>query len=82
MFSYNTGINDFQNFVRMALQTSASEGDLANDNLSRLAIVGSGYCPFIYDLKADADCDDFMDCCTKVWEALQLTPSLTENLVC
>ena len=81
MIKYFLGINDLQKFVDVALHTSAGEGDLANDNLSRLTTVGNGYCPLIYDLKSDSSFEDFMECCMKVWDALQLTRDLQEKLV-
>lgn len=75
------GINDLHKFVSVALHTSAGEGDFANDNLSRLKIVGSGYAPLIYDLKQKPNFDEFKACCVKVWESLNQTPSLPEKLV-
>ena len=76
-----TGINDLQKFVSVALHTESGESDIASDNLSRLTIVGSGYCSLIYELNPDSGFDEFMKCCTKVWDALEKTPSLSEDMV-
>ena len=65
----------------MALHTASGEGDLANDNLSRLTIIGNGYCPLIFELSPDSSFEKFMKCCTKVWDTLQQTPSLSDDLV-
>lgn len=75
------GINDLHKFVSVALHTSVGEGDLPNDNLSRLKIVGSGYSPLIYDLQRKPSFTNFKICCMKVWEALQSTPGLPGKLV-
>lgn len=75
------GINDLQKFVSVALHTASGEGDLATDYLSRLTIIGNGYCPLIYELSPDSSFDKFVECCTKVWDALKQTPSLSEDLV-
>ena len=75
------GIGDLHKFVSVALHTSAGEGDFANDNLSRLKIVGSGYAPLIYDLQIKPNFDMFKTCCVKVWNSLQQTPSLPAKLV-
>lgn len=68
-------------FVNVALHTSVGEGDLANDKLSRLKIVGSGYSPLIYDLQRRPSFENFKTCCMKVWEALEQTPTLPAKLV-
>ena len=77
----NTGINELLTFVNVALHTISCEGAIATDNLSRMTIVGSGYSPFIYDLHKNSDFDHFVKCCTKVWDALQKTPSLSKEMV-
>ena len=76
------GINDLHKFVSVALHTSAGEGDYANDNLSRLKIVGSGYSPLIYDLEKKPSFENFKKCCVKVWDALKQNSTLPERLVC
>ena len=82
---YNThahaGINELLKFVNVALHTVSCEGAIATDNLSRMTIVGSGYSPFIYDLHQNSDFDHFVHCCNKVWDALQRTPTLSDELV-
>ncbi len=79
---FPVGINDLHKFVSVALHTSVGEGDFANDNLSRLKIVGSGYSPLIYDLQlSKPSFENFKTCCRKVWDALQQTPNLPSKLV-
>ena len=75
------GINDLKKFVSVALHTESGQSDIANDKLSRLTIVGSVYCPLIYELSPESGFDKFIDCCTKVWDALEKTPTLSEDLV-
>ena len=65
----------------MALHTAAGEGDIANDNLSRLKIVGSGFSPLIYDLQQDPSFSNFKGCCMKVWDELRHTSDLPAKLV-
>ncbi len=79
--SFFLGVNDLHTFISVALHTSAGEGDVANDNLSRLKIVGSGYSPLIYDLQRRPSFENFKTCCMKVWEVLQHTSTLPEKLV-
>ena len=76
-----SGVNDLQKFVSVALHTAAGEGDIANDNLSRLKIIGSGYGPLIYDMGTEPSFDTFKSCCRKVWETLHQTPNLPKKLV-
>ena len=61
-------VKDLHTFVMVALHTAAGEGDYANDRLSRLKIVGSGYGPLIYDLQSDPSFNNFKICCEKVWK--------------
>ena len=75
-------MKDLHKFVMVALHTAAGEGDFANDKLARLKITGSAYGPLIYDLYRDPSFDNFKICCEKVWEALEQTPNLAQNLVC
>ena len=78
---YVIGISDLHEFVNVALHTEAGEDDLANDNLSRLAVVGDGYSSLIYGLPSDSSLDHFMVCCKKVFDALKRIPDLTKSLV-
>ena len=74
-------MNDLHKFVSVALHTSAGEGDFANDKLSHLKIIGSGFGPLIYRLKADPSFETFKVCCISVWESLESTPRLPKLLV-
>ncbi len=80
-FDLIIGVNDLHKFVSVALHTSVGEGDFANDNLSRLKIIGSGYGPLIYDLQQRPTFNNFKECCMKVWYALKHTPKLPGMLV-
>ncbi len=74
-------MNDLHKFVSVALHTSAGEGDLANDRLSDLKVIGSRYAPFIYDLQRKPNFETFKISCEKVWEALSQNPNLPIKLV-
>ena len=74
-------VNDLHKFVTVALHTAAGEGDFANDNLSMLKIVGSGYGPLIYNLQDNPNFDNFKACCQQVWEALEQNSNLPQFLV-
>ncbi len=74
-------MNDLHKLVSVALHTFAGEGDLANDRLSDLKVVGHGYAPLIYDLQRKPSFETFKTCCEKVWETLSQTPHLPIKLV-
>ena len=74
-------VNDLHKFVSVALHTSAGEGDFANDKLSNLKIIGSGFGPLIYRLKIDPSFETFKISCMSVWESLKSTPNLPRLLV-
>ena len=79
---FSVDIGDLQKFISVALSTAAGgEGDLANDMLSNLRTVGSGFGRLIYDLKSDAGFTAFKDCCKSLWDFLKHTPSLPDMLV-
>lgn len=80
---YISEVTDLHKFVSVALHTAAGEGDLANDKLSHLKMIGSGYGPLIYDLNPSRhpSFEDFKNSCEKVWKALEQTPRLPELLV-
>lgn len=65
----------------MSLTTSAEEGALANDRLSTLSTVGTGYRSLIYDLKPDAGFATLSKACNTIWEALKLNANLPKLLV-
>eukprot|EP00731_Ephydatia_muelleri_P024237 Em0016g508a len=72
---------DLQSFVNVSLTTSAGEGDLANDKLSALSIVGTGYRSLIYELKLDASFETLSKSCTTIWKALDENPNLPKLLM-
>lgn len=76
-------VNDLHKFVSVALHTAAGEGDLANDMLSNLKIIGSGYGPLIFDLNPSKcpSFEDFKSSCIKVWDAMDQAHNLPDLLV-
>lgn len=75
-------VGDLQDFVRVALSTAAGgEGDLANDLLSSLRTVGSGFGSLIYNLRPTAGFSAFRDHCKSLWDSLEHTPNLPKLLV-
>ena len=75
-------MSDLQKFVNVSLTTAVEgEGDIANDMLSNLRTVGSGYGPLIYDLKENTDFETLATCCKSVWNFLKHTSSLPHLLV-
>ncbi len=74
-------MNDLHNFVSVALHTSAGERPYANERISDLKVIGSGYAPLIYDLQSDPSFETFKTSCEKVWKALSQTPQLPTKLV-
>ena len=74
-------VGDLQSFVNVSLTTSAEEGALANDRLSTLSTVGTGYRSLIYDLKPNAGFSTLSKACNTIWEALKMNPDLPKLLV-
>lgn len=71
IMSINIGVTGLQEFVNVALHTSAGEGALSSDKLSYLKTVGTGYGPLIYDLPEDSSFELFQRRCEAVWESMQ-----------
>ena len=78
---FTTDVVDLQSFVNVSLTTSAGEGDLANDKLSTLSIVGTGYRSLIYELKLDAGFETLSRGCSTIWKALEENAKLPKLLV-
>ena len=76
------GIDDLNNFVSVALNTTAGESDYDSDRLSNLKKVGNGFRPLIFDLFRNKSFDTFRRGCLAVWEALETDPYLPQKLVC
>ena len=75
-------MSDLQNFVNVALATAAGgEDDYANDRLSNLRTVGSGFGSLIYNVDKDIGFDELSQRCTSVWTALGNNRNLPEMLV-
>ena len=72
-------VSDLQNFVNVALATA--EDDLANDKLSSLRTVGSGFSSLIYKLGSDAGFQELCNRCSSVWEAYRNDENLPKMLV-
>ena len=78
---FTVDVVDLQSFVNVSLTTSAGEGDLANDRLSNLSIIGTGYRSLIYELKQDAGFETLSKSCSTIWKALEENPKLPKLLV-
>lgn len=76
-------VSDLQNFVNLALaRGSGGEDDLANDRLSNLRTVGSGFSPLIYiKLEEDTGCEELCMRCSSVWTECNNNPNLPNILV-
>lgn len=74
-----TSGNDLQNFVNIALATTAS-GDQVK--LIRLNKIGSGFGPLIYQLEANTGFKKFKRLCEQeLWKSLKQTEDLCTNMV-
>ena len=74
-------VSDLQNFVNVALATAAGgEGDLANDKLSNLRTVASGFSALIYELKETTGFTELSNQLEE-WAVLRDNPRLPEMLV-
>ena len=81
MYDY-VDVGDLQNFVNVALATAAGgEDDYANDRLSNLRTVGSGFSSLIYKLKADTGFEELCKRCESVWAAYTDDRKLPRMLV-
>ena len=75
-------MTDLQNFVNVALATAAGgEDDFANDRLSSLRTVGSGFSPLIYNLKPEIGFHELAVRCSSVWTAYGNDRNLPKMLV-
>ena len=64
-------MGDLQNFVNVALATAAGGEDaMAQDRLSHLRTVGSGFGSLIYDLKKTSGFKELIAGCKSLWVAL------------
>lgn len=78
-----TDVSDLHNFVNVALATSAGgEDDFANDRLSSLRTVGSGFSSLIYKLKEDIGFNELCQRSKSVSTAYKNNPNLLKMLVC
>ena len=77
-----TDVSDLQNFVNVALATAAGgEDDFANDRLSSLRTVGSGFSSLIYKLEEDTGFHELSERCLAVWTAYKNDRNLPTMLV-
>ena len=75
-------VSDLQNFVNVALATAAGgEDDYANDRLSDLRTVGSGFSSLIYKLREVTGFLGLAQRCSSVWTVLKDNRKLPEMLV-
>ena len=76
-------VNDLQKFVNVALATAAGgEDDLANDRLSNLRTVGSGFSSLIYKLDPKTGFRALRKKLLSIWKALESDTNLPQMLVC
>ena len=76
-------VSDLKKFVNVALATAAGgEGDLANDRLSNLCTVGSGFSSLIYKLDPDTGFGALCKKLSSIWKALESDTNLPQKLVC
>ena len=75
-------VSDLQNFVNVALATAAGgEDDFANDRLSSLRTVGSGFASLIYKLPENTGFKELAERCSSVWKAYRNDRNLPKMLV-
>lgn len=75
-------MTDLQNFVNVALATAAGgEDDFANDRLSSLRTVGTGFSSLIYNLNPHMGFRELSGRCTFVWTAYENDRNLPKMLV-
>ena len=75
-------VTDLQNFVNVALATATGgEDDYANDRLSSLRSVGTGFSSLIYNLMPDTSFQALCERCESVWEAYHNDKKLLSMLV-
>ena len=75
-------MTDLQNFVNVALATAAGgEDDFANDRLSSLRTVGSGFSSLIYNLTPEIGFRELSARCSFVWTAYGNDKNLPKMLV-
>ena len=75
-------MSDLLKFVNVALATAAGgEGDLANDRLSNLSTVGSGFSSLIYKLHPNTGFRDLHKICKSVFENRSLPHILVRSLL-
>ena len=75
-------VSDLQNFVNVALATAAGgEDDFANDRLSNLRTVGSGFSSLIYKLEEVTGFHGLAQRCSSVWTAFKDNRKLPKILV-
>ena len=76
-------LSDLQKFVEVALATAAGgEGDLANDRLSNLRTVGSGFSSLIYTLDPNTGLKALRKKLLSIWKTLESDTNLPQKLVC
>ena len=82
IFGWGPDVNSLQNFVTVALATSAGgEGDMTTDRLSYLRTVGRGFGALIYNLPETAGFHLLQEHCKTLWETLEHAPNLPEMMV-
>ncbi|CAC5418097.1 RNF213 [Mytilus coruscus] len=72
-------IRDLRMFVDIAYTSIGDDGiDIAR--ITSLQAAASGYAALIFDIPHPCNYDTFLDKCCEVWKAVELTPTLPEQL--
>jgi len=72
---------DIRSVVDLAGST-LGEDDMAAFKTRTLLSAMTGYAPLIYELRENCGYAEFLAICQKVWNSMETTPELPQNLVC
>lgn len=67
-------------FVDLAY-ISAGDDAMSIAKIRCLQSVAIGYAPLIFHLERNSDYKGLLDCCQKVWKALEANPDLPQEIV-
>lgn len=80
MYINEDNIRDLRMFVDLAY-TSIGDDGLEIARVTSLQTAASGYAALIFDIPQVCNYDTFLDKCCDVWKAVEITPTLPEQLV-
>ena len=61
--------------------SAAGQGDMEVAKASCLHAAATGYASLIFDLDSNAGFEEFLECCTQVWNNMKADPGLPQKLV-